>query len=88
MPESNIEYIASTQRAKGFQDSPFADGVVGVSTDITIKRRDDNSTITFADLLPSMIKKYGFYEGNVKWRVAPESIIRLFSLKTAADSDT
>ncbi len=76
---SDQTFIVSMEYFMGYQESPFEDGLKG-NIDITVTRERDKKIILFSMILPEFIKRYGFYEGNVRYRVAPETIIEFFNL--------
>ncbi|MEI7690840.1 MAG: hypothetical protein WCI63_04435 [bacterium] len=67
---------------RGFQDSPFEDGT---RTDKVywLMNQEDNQKISLSGLLPDMIEKYGFYEGEgTDFRVSPQVILQIFGLSS------
>src|SRR5262249_7822102 len=56
---------------------PFHDGD-GTSFDIRLVNLTNGKGITFSGLLPSMIEKYGFYEGQgTSYRLPPREILEV-----------
>jgi len=60
----------------GKQESPFDDGT-STSTDFIVTD-SRGKELVFSGLLPEMIARYGFYEGNVPHRLTPGKIINFF----------
>ena len=58
---------------RGLKDSPFLDGEA-THSDYTLTDLQTGDTLTFSGLIPKMVGKYGFYEGNVSYRVEPRNI--------------
>jgi hypothetical protein len=60
---------------RGYQDSPFRDGTKA-SSEATIKNLTNGMTLNYSLLVPEMIERYGFYEGDgTPYRVAPQQIL-------------
>lgn len=72
-----MEVKQSRGASRGSQESPFHDGA-GATRDITITNVDSKRRITFSVLLADMIERYGFYEGNVSYRLDPLDLIETF----------
>ena len=76
-----VEMLVKVVRYRGFQESPFEDGTK-TNIDVTIKRLSDGEVLEYSLLVPHMIERYGFYEGNgTSYRVDPKAIIELLKLK-------
>lgn len=61
----------------GYQDSPFLDGTTS-RRDYNIWNLTDGTAVSFSGLVPDMIERYGFYEGDTKYRLPPEKILEVF----------
>ena len=64
-------------RTRGTQESPFEDELFGQDK-FVITNLNNQKTISFGDLVPLLIERYGFYEGNTEWRVEPSTILEVF----------
>ncbi len=62
------------------QGSPFFDDT-GTYCGFTVFNIDRKEGIDFSGLVPIMIYRYGFYEGNVHFRVDPKHITSTFGLR-------
>ena len=63
---------------KGSQDSPFADGT-STSVDAMVKNQTNGKELFYSLLVPDMIERYGFYEGNgLRYRVEPSAVLEVF----------
>jgi hypothetical protein len=69
----------------GFQPSPFHDGTESRG-DYEVVNLDTGERIRVATLVRDMVEHYGFYEGETRYRVDPESWIRMLGLG-GADAD-
>ena len=68
--------VAVTQ-AKNFIDSPFADGTK-TNTDVKLHNLDNGKKLQYSLLVPLMIERYGFYEGqDTQFRVEPLHILEV-----------
>jgi hypothetical protein len=81
-----FEYNGSTFKIaavtwRGWQDSPFRDGTTA-STDYLLTNMKTGRGIAFSGLVPEMIERYGFYEGNCRYRVDPAEVLKVFELET------
>gem|GEM_PF-2741307 len=75
-------YTVSSVSWRGLQNSPFQDNTQ-TNRDYTVTNSNTGESIKFSGLLPEMIGRYGFYEGEgTSYRLSPESIISFFSLTT------
>lgn len=64
-------------RFKGYQLSPFRDGTK-TDTDVTVENLATQKKLTYSLLVPHMIERYGFYEGEgTSYRVDPKSVAEL-----------
>ncbi len=81
--------------SRGCQDNPFdpgyypgdpnGEGLPTSSYDMKISKLNESGqavvTVTnVTSMLPSLIRKFGFYEGDTRYRVSPEDLINLFNL--------
>ena len=74
----NVFYIANFKSSNGFQHSPFGDELKS-SEEFTIFNPETKQKLHYSTLVPEMIYRYGFYEGQgTKFRVPPEKIIEFF----------
>jgi hypothetical protein len=64
----------------GWQDSVFNVKLKG-SNVVVVTNSSTEQKIKFADLLPHYIQRYGFYDGNTPYRLAPQTIIEMFVIK-------
>jgi len=63
--------------AKNFIDSPFADGTK-TNTDVKLHNLDNGKKLQYSLLVPLMIERYGFYEGqDTPFRVEPKHIVEV-----------
>lgn len=74
---SIIEITCTIAQTNGFQLSPFYD-IFKSALDITLTRAN-GSVLQLSGLALPLISKWGFYEGNVEYRLAPEKIYSFFS---------
>jgi hypothetical protein len=65
----------------GWQKSLFDDKLIG-SFSIVVQNLKTNQKEEFADLLPSYIQRYGFYEGDTPYRLSPSAIIKMFEIES------
>src|SRR5436309_1856451 len=83
-PGVNVFEVAGEQYSwggatSGGQLSPFNDATLGRG-DYTVLNLRTRRSVSFGDLVPSMIANYGFYEGfGTRYRVSPERVIRTFT---------
>ena len=83
-----FRFRISCQQWKGYQYSPFMDNT-RTDADITVENLDTGSKLTYSLLVPAMIERYGFYEGQgTPYRVSPESICELLHLQMDSPSTT
>lgn len=67
--------IVTLTFTRGSQPSPFNDGTES-GANATVENLDNGRKITFALLVPSMIERYGFYEGHgTDYRVDPQQVV-------------
>jgi hypothetical protein len=71
--------------AKGHQKSPFRDGTQ-TNTDVHLHNLDNGVNLSYSALVPHLIEKYGFYEGEgTPYRVPPRAILKVLDfLKPAS----
>jgi len=63
---------------RGMQFSPF-DDKTGTNVDMTVTNLDTGASLECSGLLPDMIMRYGFYEGEqTSYRLEPGAIIEVF----------
>jgi hypothetical protein len=63
--------------AKNFIDSPFADGTK-TNTDVKLHNLDNGKKLQYSLLVPLMIERYGFYEGqDTPFRVDPKQVVEV-----------
>jgi hypothetical protein len=63
--------------AKNFIDSPFGDGTK-TNTDVKLHNLDNGKKLQYSLLVPLMIERYGFYEGqDTQFRVEPLHILEV-----------
>jgi hypothetical protein len=63
---------------RGVQESPFEDQTVAAS-DVHVTNLQNGNTISFSLLLPDMVERYGFYEGEEShYRLDPIDVIEVF----------
>jgi len=69
---------------RGYQASPFEDGT-RTNCDATVENVITGEKLSYSLLVPHMIERYGFYEGQgTKYRVDPRQVIKVLDfLKTA-----
>jgi hypothetical protein len=65
---------------RGVEPSPFNDATESSNHTIIIKNLNNDEQLQFSTLVAHMIHRYGFYEGNVPFRVEPKQIIKVFEL--------
>lgn len=66
---------------RGMQPSPF-DDKTAASQDMTITNVDTGDKLHCSALLPDMILRYGFYEGEqTSYRLEPSAIMKVFGFK-------
>jgi hypothetical protein len=74
-------------RAKVFTNavgSPFDDGTE-TSCEATVENIDTGKKVTYSPLVPEMIARYGFYEGQgTRFRVDPRTVVEVFDFLTPA----
>ena len=63
----------------GFQDSPFKDGTK-TNCDLAIVNVNNGEALSYSLLVPLMIERYGFYEGEgTPYRVDPSKVIEMLT---------
>ena len=73
-----VFYIAGIKSSNGFQHSPFGDELK-CSEEFTIFDPTTKQKLKYSVLVPQMIYRYGFYEGQgTRYRIAPKKIIDFF----------
>ena len=72
------EYLSWLDGFPMFQDSPFNDGIDAPGFNIVLKNLKTNEEFLYAPLCPFLIHRYGFYEGDVPFRVDPKKAIEFF----------
>jgi hypothetical protein len=71
------KYKITVTLAKNFIDSPFADGTK-TNTDVKLHNLDTGKKLQYSLLVPLMIERYGFYEGqDTPFRVDPRYIVEV-----------
>ncbi len=61
--------------SRGFQDSPFGDGTK-TNAYANVENVTNGNKISYSLLVPHMIERYGFYEGNgTEYRLNPEYVL-------------
>lgn len=71
-------FKAETVVTKGFQPSPFLDGIQS-GTNVTVENLDAGKKMTYGLLVPYLIERYGFYEGKgTSYRVEPSTVLEVF----------
>lgn len=70
-------YMLLTENHKGMQFSPFHDKN-GTFQVFILYNLSTGELLTFSPLLPFMIEKFGFYEGDTPYRLDPEAIWQTF----------
>jgi hypothetical protein len=71
-------YNVDLKFSRGYQESPFRDGDKS-NTDVTVTNLDNEKSIQYSLLVPSMIERYGFYEGQgTPYRVDPRRVVAVF----------
>jgi hypothetical protein len=61
--------------SRGFQESPFRDGT-RTNSEATVTNLDNGKRLHFSLLVPEMIERYGFYEGQgTRYRVDPHAVV-------------
>jgi len=93
----NGRYHVDLHSYGGIQTSPFEDFFPlnrrGGDTNIMVRRTCDNKVFAFGSLLISMIRYFGFFEGNIgsgypevkTFRVDPEQVVEFFGIKSNVD---
>lgn len=72
-------YFVSFDGWMGYQHSPFEDGLL-TSRDTTITNLTSGHRLHFSNLLPHLIYRYGFYEGEgTSYRLSPQAITEAVS---------
>ncbi len=88
-----IEHVDGTvyrvimESFRGAQGSPFGDGTYADS-DYFVTNVSTKTELNFSRLIPDMVERYGFYEGEgTRYRVSPASIIDFFSIEGERKED-
>jgi hypothetical protein len=77
-------YKVKAMLARGFQDSPFDDGTK-TNCNATVWNLDNGKKLTYSLLVPDMIERYGFYEGEgTPYRVEPRAVLEVFDFLKSA----
>jgi hypothetical protein len=72
-------YMLHETVTHGFQCSPFFDDDSPYcSRALVVYNLSAGELLSFSTLAPYLIEKYGFYEGNVPYRVDPKNIVSVF----------
>ncbi len=67
-------YVDRTLGSRIAATSPFGDGI-RANVDHHLTRMEDNSEFWFSEMLPEMVRRYGFYEGEgTPFRVDPRKL--------------
>lgn len=74
---AGVRYRIAGEKYTSAQGSPFGDSASGHS-DFVVTNVDTGEELRFAELLPYLIYQYGFYEGDVPYRIPPEKIQAFF----------
>lgn len=82
-------YKLSGKTYRGVQMTPFLLDTrktdwrdsTNTASDLTITDPETGHELNFSGLLVHLIRDYGFYEGNTRYRVGPEEIASFFGLK-------
>jgi hypothetical protein len=70
---------------RGYQDSPFRDDT-RTDREATVKNLDNGKSLRYSVLVPKMIERYGFYEGNgTKFRVDPKQVVEVLDFLQKGD---
>lgn len=70
-------YRVALQHSRGYQLSPFRDGTKH-SSNATVTNLDTKASVSYALLVPFMIERYGFYEGQgTEYRVEPQAVVKV-----------
>lgn len=67
------------------QMSPFSNNFVVHAGDLTVTCVEDGSTLKFSTVHPYLIHGFGFYEGDVRYRIEPQKVIDFFGITAAND---
>lgn len=62
------------------QMSPFSNKLVVPAMDVYVRKVGTDEELMFSTIHPFMIHGFGFYEGDVKYRIEPWKIIDFFSI--------
>ncbi len=90
---ARTKWRVTVDASRGYQYSPFDDGTK-TSVEFEVTNLGNERTLKFSGLVPLMIERYGFYEGEgTRYRVEPSDIIKLLGLpveepKDAAERET
>lgn len=74
------KYLATISAWPMVQHSPFFDQMTS-SVDINVLNLCRMQRVSFSGMAALTIQRYGFYEGNTRYRVEPENVIKTFGLK-------
>ncbi len=67
------------------QMSPFSNKLVVPAGDVTVKNVADERIFKFSTIHPFMIHGFGFYEGDVRYRIEPQDVINFFGITATND---
>jgi hypothetical protein len=71
--------------ARNFIDSPFADGT-RTNSDVKLHNLDNGKKLQYSLLVPLMIERYGFYEGqDTPFRVEPTQVLEVLDFLRKKD---
>ncbi|MCB1214505.1 MAG: hypothetical protein KDK66_03400 [Deltaproteobacteria bacterium] len=71
------KFTLKTIKTQGTKESPFGDGSYASKNIVVSNSRGES--MTFSELMPPMIRHYGFYEGkSSSYRLEPAEIIKVF----------
>lgn len=77
---AGINWSVKMQFWDGLQHSPFNDET-SASSDYVITNVDNGHILNVPELVPTMIERYGFYEGHgTNYRVSPQDIVALLGI--------
>jgi len=76
-PYHGRKFKITVNLAKNFIDSPFGDGT-RTNSDVKLHNLDNGKKLQFSLLVPLMIERYGFYEGqDTPYRVDPLQVLEV-----------
>lgn len=74
------KYEVRSASCLGVQSSPFPDGD-NTNLTVAVNNLSKGQSLSFSGLLPFLIERYGFYEGEgTSYRVSPQAIAEMFGL--------